>query len=456
MQIPFPFESMLAFGSLAIMLLIGVLLRANVNFFQRFLIPSCLIGGVLGLILLNIGLINLPASHLETFAYHFFNISFISVGLTDEGNRMPASNPKKGILKGSLWMALVQSVTFPLQAIIGGVIVLILGSFGLKLFPTFGFFAPLGFNEGPGQALSFGKVWQGIGFENAATIGVTFATIGFFFAFFVGVPIVNWGIRKGLAAHTFKTLPRDFLAGIIDKKQEPQPAGRLTMHSANIDTLAFQTALVGLVYVVTYAFVRALGSLFAPNVASMLWGFFFFFGLVFAFILRWLMKKTGINYLIDTGIQRRITGWSIDFLIVSTVMAIQLQIIWRYAVPILAISLTCGVLTTAVVVFLGRRLWDYNLERTVAIYGTVTGTVSCGLLLLRIADPEFKSPAVIEVAVMNVIMLIPLAPYLILVNAPVWWNWSIALTVFVFLGAMVLSLILLKVLKLWQKPKNEY
>jgi ESS family glutamate:Na+ symporter len=226
------------------------------------------------------------------------------------------------------------------------------------------------------------------------------------------------------------------------------------MHSANIDTLAFHAALVGLVYVTTYAFVRALGSLFAPDVASMLWGFFFFFGLIFAFILRWLMKKAGVNYLIDNGIQRRITGWSIDFLIVSTVMAIQLQIVWKYALPILAISLTCGFLTTAVVVFLGRRLWDYNLERTVAIYGTVTGTVSCGLLLLRIADPEFKSPAVIEVAVMNVIMLIPLAPYLILVNAPVWWDWSIALTVFVFLGAMVLSLILLKVLKLWQEPKK--
>ncbi len=135
-------------------------------------------------------------------------------------------------------------------------------------------------------------------------------------------------------------------------------------------------------------------------------------------------------------------------------MAIQLQIVWNYALPILAISITCGVLTTALVVFLGRRLWDYNLERTVAIYGTVTGTVSCGLLLLRIADPEFKSPAVIEVAVMNVIMLIPLAPYLLLVNAPVWWDWSIALTVLVFLGAMVLSLILLKVLKLWQKPKK--
>ena len=245
-------------------------------------------------------------------------------------------------------MALIQSVTFPLQAIIGGVLVLVLGLFGLKLFPTFGFFAPLGFNEGPGQALSFGKVWEGLGFENAATIGVTFATIGFFFAFFVGVPLVNRGIRKGFAAHTRRELPRDFITGIMDKKQNPQPAGRLTMHSANMDTLTFHACLVGLVYVATYAFVRALGRLFAPQVASMLWGFFFFFGLVFAFFLRWLMRKAGANYLIDNGIQRRITGWSIDFLMVSTVMAIQLQIVWQYAVPILTISLTCGILTTAV------------------------------------------------------------------------------------------------------------
>lgn len=454
MQIPFPFEGMLTFGGLAIMLLVGVLLRAKVSIFQRFLMPSCLIGGILGLVLLNINLIKLSVSNLETFAYHFFNISFISVGLTRTGKQEPASNQKKSALKGPLWMALTQSVVFPLQAIIGGLFIILFGAYGLDLFPTFGFFAPLGFNEGPGQALSFGKVWEALGFEHAATIGATFATIGYFFAFFVGVPLVNRGIRKGVSAQTRRQLPQDFLCGITARQQEPKPAGALTMHSANIDTLAFQTALVGLVYVVTYGFIRVLGSFFDPEVASILWGFFFFFGLIFAFITRWLMKKIGVNYLIDTGIQRRITGWSSDFLIVATVMAIQLQIVWIYAIPILAIALTCGVLTTVVVVFLGNRLQDYNLERTAAIYGTVTGTVSCGLLLLRIADPEFKSPAVVEVAVMNVIMLIPLAPYLLLVNAPVWWNWSIALTVLVFLGAMALSLILLKVLKLWQQPKK--
>jgi len=453
MQIPFPFEGMLTFGGMAVMLLVGVLLRAKAPIFQRFLMPSCLIGGILGLILLNFDLIKLPVSNLESFAYHFFNISFISVGLTGTGKQESASTAQnKSAFKGPLWMALTQSAVFPLQAITGGLFIILFGAFGVELFPTFGFFAPLGFNEGPGQALSFGKVWEGLGFEHAATIGATFATIGYFFAFFVGVPLVNRGIRKGLSNPYSNHLPQDFLSGITARKQKPKTAGALTMHSANIDTLAFQTALVGLVYVVTYGFIRATGSLFDPEVASILWGFFFFFGLIFAFITRWLMKKIGVNYLIDTGIQRRITGWSIDFLIVATVMAIQLQIVWNYAIPILAISITCGVLTTAVVVFLGRRLWDYNLERIVAIYGTVTGTVSCGLLLLRIADPEFKSPAVIEIAVMNVIMLIPLAPYLILVNAPVWWDWSIAFTVLVFLGAMALSLVLLKILKLWQNP----
>ena len=454
MQAPFPFDSMIAFGSLATLLLTGVLLRAKVSFFQCYLIPACMIGGILGLILLGFDLIDVSVSDLENFAYHFFNISFISVGLTGTENRGTAAKSGKSKIKGPLWMALTQSAVFPLQAVLGGLFVMGFAGFGLELFPTFGFFAPLGFNEGPGQALSFGKVWEGMGFEHAATIGATFAAIGYFFAFFVGVPMVNRGIRKGLSAQARKKLPDDFLVGIIDRNQVPKPAGNLTTHSANIDTLAFQAALVGFVYVVTYGFIKVIGGFFTPDVSSLLWGFFFFFGLIFAFTTRWLMQKAGAGDVVDSGIQRRITGWSIDFLIVATIMAIQLQIVWKYAIPILSISLACGVSTTVLVFFLGRRLWDYNLERTVAIYGTVTGTVSCGLLLLRIADPDLKSPAVLEIAVMNVIMLIPLAPYLILVNAPVWWDWSVLLTVLVFLGAMVLSLIILKAVVGRQEPRS--
>lgn len=453
MQIPFPFDSILLFGSLAIMLLAGVFLRAKISFLQRFLIPSCLIGGALGLIIISLGFTALSATDLETYAYHFFNISFISVGLTGNADQADQTIKKKKYGKGSLWMALAQTVVFNLQAIVGGICVIVLGAFGFKLFPTFGFFAPLGFEEGPGQALSIGKVWEGLGFEHAATIGLTFAAIGYLFAFFIGVPLANRGIRRGLAVNAPHNLPVDFLTGVFSKTQSKNSAGEQTLHSANIDTLAFQSAMVGLVYVLTYGFIRTVGTFFQPDVASIFWGFFFIFGLLIALATRWLLGRFNVDYLIDPGVQRRITGWSIDFLIVATIMAIKLTIVWAYILPISVISLCCGAVTTVAMVFLGKRLWSYNLERTVAIFGTVTGTVSCGLLLLRIVDPEFKTPVVIEIALMNAISIVPIGGLLLLVNAPVWWNWSLLITLLAFTAVLVTVAVLMKIFKLVEDPK---
>ncbi|MCK4715503.1 MAG: hypothetical protein KAT54_01725, partial [Candidatus Marinimicrobia bacterium] len=326
MKIPFPFEPMLIFGFLSIMLLIGIFLRTKTKFFQNFLIPSCLLGGILGLIFISTGIVKVEASNLETFAYHFFNISFISVGLS-RSNENEKTIHGKDYVRGSLWMAITQSISFSLQAVIGGLVVILFGVFGYKLFPTFGFLVPLGFEEGPGQALSFGKVWESVGFEHAATIGLTFAAIGFLVSFFVGVPLANWGIRKGHCTLTPSTLPKHFLKGIIPKDQEKESAGKLTMHSGNIETLAFHAALIGLVYILTYAFTLLLGKILPPDISKMLWGFFFFFGMAIAFLLRMIMKRLGIEHLIDSGLQRRITGWSVDFLIISTVMAIQLVVL---------------------------------------------------------------------------------------------------------------------------------
>ena len=62
MTSPFPFESMLVFGWLACMLLFGVFLRAKIFFFQRYLFPGCLIGGITGLILINTGIISVATA----------------------------------------------------------------------------------------------------------------------------------------------------------------------------------------------------------------------------------------------------------------------------------------------------------------------------------------------------------------------------------------------------------
>lgn len=82
MNSPFPFDSMLVFSFLSVLLLIGLGLRAKIGFIQKFLFPSSLVGGFLGLVLIHAGWVNISTSALETFGYHLFNISFISVGLT--------------------------------------------------------------------------------------------------------------------------------------------------------------------------------------------------------------------------------------------------------------------------------------------------------------------------------------------------------------------------------------
>lgn len=454
MTIPFPFEALLAFSWLGIMLLIGIFLRAKIPFIQRFLFPSCLLGGLIGLVFLHTGIITIETSLLEAFAYHFFNISFISVGLTVRTPEEKAAYSGKEMVRGSLWMALIEGITIPVQAITGGLLVLLFNYLGYDLFKTFGFFSPLGFTEGPGQALSIGKVWENFGFEHAATIGLTFATVGFLFAFFVGVPLANWGIKKGRAEQPQSVLPRDLLTGVIGKDSPRESAGSLTMHSANVETLAFQLSLVGLVYLLTYGLVVAIGSLLQPELATTLWGFFFFLGMLVAQFVRAIVVKIGYGHLVDGGIQRRITGWSVDFLILSTVMAVQLVIVWQYIVPISVICAVSGILTTLVVVYLGNRIWSLNLERTVAIYGTVTGTVSSGLLLLRIVDPEFRTSTAMEMGYMTIFASAPVLGTMLLVSAPVLWGWTIELTMLVFVGMLVICLALLKVFKLW--GKNRY
>jgi ESS family glutamate:Na+ symporter len=453
MNIPFPFDSILIFGWLGVMLLVGVVLRSSVRFFQNYLIPSCMIGGIIGMVLVNAGVIRAGFSEFETFAYHLFNISFISVGLTAAGSEEKGAINNKDLVKGSLWMALLQGIIFPLQALIGGGIILAFNALGYNLFPTFGFLVPLGFVQGPGQALSIGKVWEKMGFEHAASIGLTFAAAGFMVAFLVGVPIVNWGIRKGLAHNAPKQLPLDFIRGIISRDTRHESAGEQTTHSANIDTLAFQTALIGLVYLLSYLVVSFIGSLMSPANATTIWGFFFFIGLLIALLVRVVMGRLGIGHLIDPGIQRRVTGWSVDFLIVATIMAVKLIIVWEYILPIAAISIATTVVTTAVVLYLGRRIWSYNLERTASIYGTVTGTVSTGLLLLRIVDPDFRTTVAMELGILIIFVSPIIITCMLLVSAPLVWGWSMALTMWVFAGMMVASLVAMLALKMEGKRR---
>ncbi|HPB81778.1 MAG TPA: sodium/glutamate symporter, partial [Spirochaetota bacterium] len=301
---------------------------------------------------------------------------------------------------------------------------------------------------------SFGQVWETqYGFTNASTIGLTFAAIGFLVAFFVGIPLIRWGVKKGLPVEKHQALPQDLLCGIISDGEKKESAGELTTHSGNVETLAVHMALVGLVYILAYFFTMGLVKITSPNISKSLFGFFFFFGLFIAVLVRIIMTKLGIRRIIDPGIQRRITGWSVDFLLVGTIMAIQLVVVWEYIVPIALMSVAAAVVTTWSILYLGRRIDTLNFERTMTIFGTCTGTVSTGLLLLRVIDPEFRTPVAFEIGIMNMVAMPIIVASMLLVNAPVWWGWNLWLVIGANVLLLLISIILILVIKMWGKPK---
>jgi glutamate:Na+ symporter, ESS family len=458
MQTPFSFDLILVFGFLSAFLMLGILLRAKIGFLQRFIIPSCLIGGFLGLIFINVVPLGLDIKLFEAFIYHLFSISFISVGLTafaedDTESPNDSGSGAKVILRGALWGGLIQGITIPSQAIVGCLLVFLFGFLGMELFPTFGLFAPLGFTQGPGQALSFGKVWEGFGFEHAATIGLIFAAIGFGFAFFVGVPMVNWGIKKAWGSEKALKLPEAFVKGYFPRHAKKESAGNQSTHSSNVDALAFQTGLVGMVYLMTFGFVKVLNLLMSETVAKLIWGFVFFAGLLVALFTGWVLKKIGVVFLIDKRLQKRITGWAIDFLIIATIMAIKPAIVVQYIIPIVVISLSSGIVTTGILIYFGNRLDAHNLQRMVLSYGICTGTLSSGLLLLRMTDPDFESPVAIEAGIMALFAAPIVVPSMVVLNAKFLFGWEIYHIMLVFLGIMLVSMALLRFTKLWGKPK---
>ena len=456
MEDSFGFDPFLAFSLIGAFLVVGVLLRAKIGFFQSFLLPSCLIGGTLGTIFINLRLIDLPFSYFETIAYQCLNIGFISIGLTQNNTQSEGLGNRKKLLRGSFWMVLMKGVTFPLQALIGLSLVLVFNALGANLFPTFGLFLPLGYVEGPGQALSIANIYKSFGFQHASSIGLMFAVMGYVFCFFLGMPLIRAGLRKGSTKHSKKDLPDHFLKGILPEQEKADNLGvaRKTLYPENVDNLAYQFGLIGIVYLLTYSLCYGISLLLPPGTEKIIWGIFFGIGLAIAVLFTKVMKKFGVAHLVDPGLQKHMTGFSLDFMIVATLMAIQMMVVWEFIWPILAISLSGGIVTLLSILYFGKRQEDLALERTVFVYGTYTGQLSTGLLLLRIVDPNFNSDILKELAIYPFLVFPFTISFIVLTTGQVSWNWGIGLTMAIFASILIISLILIKVMNYWGKPQD--
>ncbi|WP_296112571.1 sodium/glutamate symporter [uncultured Anaerococcus sp.] len=175
-------------GVAIIALILGNFLKGKIKFLKTFFIPSPVVGGlIISLILLFFEKSGYFTVEFDKILQDFFmNIFFTAIGLSASF----AMLKKSGSLGVKLALAII--ILLPLQNLIGAGLAKVLGVnplHGIAMGST-------SMTGGIGSAISFGEIMEGLGAENAITIGVASATFGLLVGSLVGGPTARMLIAK--------------------------------------------------------------------------------------------------------------------------------------------------------------------------------------------------------------------------------------------------------------------
>lgn len=406
-----------AFCWIGFFLMVGTFLRAKVKFFQTFLFPASLIGGILGFAVLNMGLLGMPSSSgwkpitpsaFSMITFHLFAFGFVGIGLLQ--TKKKTSNTV--VARGALWIALIFGLLFSVQALVGkGVFELWQSVMGGDFFTGNGYLLGAGFTQGPGQTQAYATIWETTHHTaNSLNVGLGFSAIGFLVAGLVGVPLAFYGVRKGwLASEQQSALSSAFLRGLMDKGDNP-PCAHTTTHPANIDNFGFHLGLMCALYGVAYLFGLAWFIYMPKGINGLGIGMIFCWGMFMAMLLRKVLNRIDLLHLIDPETVKRMTGTTVDFMICAVFMGIEIKALQDVAFPFVIAIVLGTIATLYLCVWFGRRSPEYGFERGLTLFGYCTGTAASGLLLLRIVDPDFETPVAVEVGLMNVFAFLLFKP----------------------------------------------
>ncbi len=410
-------ELVLDLAIISVLLVLATLLRRFVPFFQRFLIPNNLIAGFAGLIFGPelIGWLDFSIDRMGIYVYHLLAITFIAMGL----RTLPG---KRSV--GAVQIGFIKVMTYLLQALVGLTVAFAFLWFANPdVIPAMGMLLPLGFGMNPGIAYSIGDSWEVYGFAGAGSIGLTLAAIGFLIAYLSGVYLINRGIRRG-ETELIRDASRSHSerSGVMDASNRTS-GGTLTFFSGAIDTLTFHIALIGSIYLlaygVTFLLDQALIAVGLEKERTTLWSLIFLTANLLALLVRFIMDRLNISYVIDDGFVNRITGVSVDMLVTAAIMGISLGVAWTFLGPIVTMATVGALITYLSIRFTIRHVFDdHKMERMVGIYAEQTGTISSGLALIRVTDPEYQTPVAQDQVLGNGVALALGFPLLLVINMP--------------------------------------
>ena len=406
-------------GLLLLFLMLGNILRRKIPLFRNCLVPSALLGGALLLIVdiicSQFGVAIVDNRIMQVVTYHCLAMGFAAMSLKTEKGK---HKTKKGqvVEYGAL-----QGGTYMLQAFVGlgiTIILFLLTRYGENVISYIcGLILPLGFGQGPGNALS----WD-INFTNTpaamfagnGSFGLSLASIGFVVASVVGVVYINIHKKKGtLVIRNAKSA----------EQQEKEEDGTIPEIPDNesIDKFTIQVGFVALAYALSFGFMCLLGVI-SDFTNSIAWGFNFLWASLAAMLIKFvvtkLRKKKIMNRKYINNYQMdRISGFAFDLMIVAGVSAIEINDIRRYLLPIIILSLVGMLITYIYIRLVSKHCFKgFEHEFFLMSFGTLTGTASNGMILMKEVDPGLKTPTSSLYILSNFPAMIMIAPLLLLLS----------------------------------------
>ena len=398
-------------GQLAILfiaILAGNILRTWVPFLRKLYIPAAIIGGFIVLALKQIPALTplVDNATMEIITYHTLGLGFAAMALKTAQEEKKVSTVK--VVESGAIMA----GGYLIQAIIGLVISIAFFFVNSKYFYAAGLILPMGFGQSTGSALSWGSNFEAnYSFAGGSNFGLAVAAIGFIIGSVFGVIYLNYATRKGYVK------PRRALAAEKDRVIIEDPDE--IPNSESIDKLTVQLCLVALAYAGAYGIMLLLAAVPIQAVGDLAWGLNFLWALVAAFVIKTFMaamKKRGVikRYYTNNHLMDRISGMMFDAMIAAGIMAIDIEDVLE---NIWLLIITCAVGT--IITFLYVRAAtkhtykNYEIESFLTNFGTLTGTLSTGMVLLREIDPDFVTPASSNIVLQNIPSIGFLAPLLL-------------------------------------------
>ena len=142
--------------------------------------------------------------------------------------------------------------------------------------------------------------------------------------------------------------------------------------------------------------VRHLETLLFPEASVRIFSGFPLFPLcmIGGLVIQNAFQRLRIAPLIDGNQMKRISGASLDFLVVSAIATIRIEVVLQNWLPLLVLIVSGTLLSVLMVLFVAPKLFrDAWFERAIADFGQSLGVTATGLLLLRTVDPENKTEA---------------------------------------------------------------